>query len=206
MHLLEHITQRGERSWSWFKDRAHSKHAQVWLAVLSFFEPIISPIIPETLLAAMLLAGSDDAKWKKYAALSTAFSFAGGLVGYGMGVLIFKYFGEAMLAYFGLGDIQNYTQLLFGSGIFMVMFFVTFTPLPDKAFTILSGFFGMPFVPYAIGYLGGRGLRFTLVAYLTHRMGPRILDVLNRYFFWVAVVLLVVGIIYGMVRFNVLGL
>jgi membrane protein YqaA with SNARE-associated domain len=206
MDLFERITQRGERSWHWFAERAHGRHAKVWLAILSFLEPIILPIVPETLMAAMLLAGSDDRKWKKYAALTTVFSFAGGMVAYGIGMLAFYYFGEGILVYFGLVDIHAYAQTLLGGSIFIVMFFVTFTPLPDKVFTILAGFLGVPFLPYAAGYLGGRALRFSLVAYMVHRMGPRILDVLNRYFLWVAVVVLVLGIIYGMVRFNVLGL
>ncbi|MDB5225616.1 MAG: DedA family protein [Candidatus Adlerbacteria bacterium] len=206
MHLLEHITERGERSWAWFSQRAHSQHAKMWLAILSFLEPIISPIVPETLMVAMLLAGSNDRRWKAYAALTTAFSFLGGLVGYGIGMLAFYYFGEGLLAYFGLGDLHAQAQFLLGGSIFVVMFFVTFTPLPDKVFTILSGFFGVPLLPYAVGFLAGRALRFTLVAYMVHRMGPRILDVLNRYFLWVAVAVLVLGIIYGMVRFNVLGL
>jgi membrane protein YqaA with SNARE-associated domain len=206
MRVLEHISQRGERSWEWFKERAHGRHAQAWLAVLSFLEPIILPIVPETLMVAMLMAGSDGGKWKKYAVLTTASSFAGGMAAYGIGWLAFSYFGEGILAYFGLVDIHASAQALLSGSIFIVMFFVTFTPLPDKVFTILSGFLGVPFLPYALGYLGGRALRFSLVAYLVHRMGTKILEVLNRYFMWVALVVLVLGIIYGMVRFNVLGL
>lgn len=196
MRLFEHITERSEKSWVWFSSRAHGSHAKGWLALLAFLEPIISPIVPETLMVAMLLAGSDERRWKVYAALTTACSFLGGLVAYGVGMLIFNYFGDPILSYFGIADIHATAQMLLGGSIFIVMFFVTFTPLPDKVFTILAGFLGVPFLPYAAGFLFGRALRFTLVAYLVHKVGPKILDALNKYFVWVAAAALVIGVIY----------
>lgn len=186
MHLPQHITTAHERGWKWFSDRAHSKHATFWLAVLAFLEPVISPIVPETLLVAMLLAGSDDQKWKKYSAITTAASVAGGIAGYCVGMLAFKVFGEALLATFGLSDIHNTIGTILAGNIFLVMIFVTFTPIPDKAFTILSGFVGAPFLPYLAGFFIGRAARFTLVAYMVHRFGSRILSTLNQYFLWAA--------------------
>lgn len=184
MHLPEHITTAHERGWQWFSKRAHSKHAVFWLVVLAFLEPVISPIVPETLLVAMLLAGSDERKWKKYSVITTAASLAGGLAGYGVGLLAFKFFGEALLGTFGLADIHGTISTILAGNIFLVMIFITFTPIPDKAFTILSGFVGAPLLPYAAGFLIGRAARFTLVAYLVHRFGEKILDTINRYLLW----------------------
>ena len=104
----EHITTMSERGWQWFAERAHSKHAQVWLVALAVLEPIISPIVPETLMVAMLLAPSEEQKWKRYSAITTAASWVGGMLGYLIGWIIFTYFGEGILGYFGLYDPRHY--------------------------------------------------------------------------------------------------
>ena len=98
--------------------------------------------------------------------------------------------------------IHDTISTILSGNIFLVMAFVTFTPLPDKFFTLLSGFVGAPFLPYAAGFLVGRAVRFTLVAYLVHRFGSRVIDAINKYSAYVAVGVVLLGIIYGMVHWH----
>ena len=54
-----------------------------------------------------------------------------------------------------------------------VMFLAGFTPLPFKVFTITSGIIGFNIVVFFFICLFTRGLRFFLVAYLTHLFGNK---------------------------------
>ncbi len=204
MEPPEHIATPRESSWEWFKERAHSKHALAWLIVISFLEPIISPIVPETLMVAMLLAGSDDQKWKRYSVITTTASFLGGMTGYAIGWLAFKWFGEQLLSYFGLGDAHGTIDMILSGNIFLIMIFITFTPIPDKVFTLLSGFVGAPLLPFAAGFVVGRAARFSLVAYLVHRFGERIIDTINRYSLYAAGLTVAVLVAYAIVHWHLL--
>lgn len=202
MHIFEHITTMRDRAWTWFKERAHSKHALFWLCFLSFLEPLISPIVPEALMSAMILAGRE--RWRYYATLTTVFTFLGGVTGYLIGFFLFRGFGDRLLAIAGFTEFHSATQMLIGGNIFLIMFFIAFTLLPDKPFTYIAGFLGLPFLHYAAGLLLGRTMRITLVAYFTARFGAQILELVNRYFFWFAVVVLAIFGIYAIVHLHLL--
>lgn len=205
MHiLLEHITTMRDRAWAWFAARAGSKHAIFWLCLLSYLEPFLSPIVPEALMAAMILAKKE--KWKFYAALTIFFTFLGGVTGYLLGAFLFRGVGDKILAFFGFSEVHGVVQTLIGGNIFLIMFFIAFTLLPDKPFTYLAGFLGLPFLAYAGGLLLGRAMRILLVAYFTVRFGAQILELVNRYFFWFALVVLAIFAAYGIVHLQLLPL
>ena len=84
------------------------------------------------------------------------------------------------------------------------MIVITFTPIPDKAFTVLSGFVGAPFLLFAAGFLVGRAARFTAVAYLVHRFGGKIIETINRYSAWAAVGTIATVLTYVIVRWHLL--
>jgi membrane protein DedA with SNARE-associated domain len=48
-----------------------------------------------------------------------------------------------------------------------------FTPIPYKIFTISAGVVGMPFVPFLLGSVVGRGGRFFLVAGIIRLFGEQ---------------------------------
>jgi membrane protein YqaA with SNARE-associated domain len=205
MHvILEHITTMRDRAWTWFAARADGPHAIFWLCVLSFLEPLFSPIVPEALMAAMILASKE--RWRYYATLTTIFTFLGGVAGYLIGAFLFQGFGEHILALSGFTEFHEATQRLVGGNIFLVMFFIAFTLLPDKPFTYLAGFLGLPFLNYAAGLFLGRVMRITLVAYFVQRFGGAILVLVNRYFFWFALVILALFGVYVTLHFHLLPL
>src|SRR3989344_1590889 len=99
MPILEHISAASERTWEWFKMRAHGKYALWWLVLLAITEPVFSFIVPETLLIAILLAGSR--RWKFYAFVTSAASTMGSVIGYFVGAYLFDIFGRALIAFYG---------------------------------------------------------------------------------------------------------
>lgn len=184
--MLEYIASARDRSWGWFKERAHGKHAIFWLCFLAFTEAIVSPIVPETLMVAMLLAGS--ARWRFYAFITSVSSVAGGIAGYFIGLSLFQAVGEKLIAFYGFEEAFARAGELMSAHAFSSMFWVTFTPIPDKIFVLAAGFLSVSFLPYVLGYISGRVLRFYIVAYLVHRYGERVLSLINRYFALLALI------------------
>lgn len=187
-----------DRAWGWFAAHAQGKYALFWLAFLSYLEPFISPIVPEALMTAMILVKKE--LWRFYALITTLFTFLGGITGYMLGMFLFKEFSEPLLRFSGYQQFHDISQTIVGGNIFLIMFFIAFTLLPDKPFTYLSGFLGVPFVAYASGLLFGRAMRIALVAYLSYRFGPQILELVNKYFFWFALAVIALAALYGILR------
>ena len=193
-----------DRAWAWFAARAQGAYALFWLCFLSYIEPFLSPIVPEALMTAMIIANKE--KWKFYAILTIFFTFLGGITGYLLGMFLFNEFATPLLQWSGYQQYHELSQTILGGNIFLVMFFIAFTLLPDKPFTYLSGFLGVPFLAYASGMLLGRAMRVALVAYLSYKFGPQILELVNRYFFWFALAILALLAVYAIVQLQLLPL
>ncbi len=194
----------GIYAWEWFAARAHGPHALFWLTFISFLEPIVLPIVPESLMVAMIIAGRE--RWKKYAAITTIASTLGGLAGYFIGLFLLREFGAPFIAHYGLRHWFRTAHHLLAGNVFAVMLFVTFTPVPDKAFVILSGFFHVPLLPYLAGFFLGRALRFGFVAYAVQRFGGRVFKAVHQYFEIVAVVVALALLYAALHAFHVWGL
>ncbi len=202
MRIFEHITTISERAWGWFAARADSKYAIFWLCTLAFLEPFLSPFIPEALLVAMIIAKREH--WKLYTALTVLFCLLGGIAGYVIGMFFFHGISEYILNLSGFEQFQNVRADILGGDIFLIMFFISFTLLPDKPFTYLSGFLGVPFINYIGGFFLGRSLRIVLVGACSYWFGPQIVSTLNKYFYWFAMAVLAILAIYGTLRWHLL--
>lgn len=202
--VWEHITTIREKSWAWFAARAHSRHAVAWVGFLAFAESVFSPIVPEALIAALVLARPDQ--WRRYAIVGSVWAVIGAAVGYGVAAFFFHTLGEPLIRLYHLEKPFLLVQETLRDGVFWTMLTVAFAPIPDKVFIYASGFMGASFLPYLVGFSVGRIARFVLVAYSTARWGARAVEVINRYLFWLGVLLLAGMVWYGIVRFNLLPL
>jgi len=200
--VSENITSVRDKSWAWFVERAHSKHALVWLAVVAFTDAVISPLVPEAFLAALMLARPD--KWKQYLSTSIVSTTAGAAVGYYIGRFLFQTFGQPLLHLYGLGPAFAEAQHLIRGHVFIALALASFTPIPDKVFIYASGFLGVHFLPYIAGYMLGRGTRMAIVTYVVGAHGERVIAVINRYFLYVALAVVVLFAYYGIVHWHVL--
>jgi membrane protein YqaA with SNARE-associated domain len=165
------------------------RHANRYLAGLSFAESSFFPIPPDVMLAPMCLANNQRAVY--YATLTTVFSVLGGILGYLIGMLAF----DAIAPYIAEAGYQDRFDLAtrwFAEWGVWVVFIAGFSPIPYKLFTIAAGAASMAFLPFVIVSLLGRGLRFFMVALLIRWGGERMEKTLRRYveyLGWLVVVL-----------------
>jgi membrane protein YqaA with SNARE-associated domain len=153
-------------------------HAPRYLAGLSFAESSFFPIPPDVMLAPMTLANPDRA-WR-FAALTTAASVLGGILGYLIG-----WFGFDLVEPL-LRDAGYYPKYLEAKAWFdkwgiLAIFLAGFSPIPYKVFTITAGVISMAMIPFILASFVGRGARFFLVAALMAWGGNRMEEMLRRY-------------------------
>ncbi|MGB0514527.1 MAG: YqaA family protein, partial [Wenzhouxiangellaceae bacterium] len=133
------------------------RHAERYLAALSFAEATFFPIPPDVMLAPMVLARRSRA-WA-LALLTTVASVIGGVVGYLIGWLGLELVWP-LLERTGQVDAYRHAVEAFETwGIWFVIV-VGFTPIPFKLITIAGGALVMPLPGFVIGSVVGRGARF----------------------------------------------
>jgi membrane protein YqaA with SNARE-associated domain len=159
------------KAWEWFQARAASKHAEAWLAALSFSESSFFLIPPDALLIPMLAAGAG--RWVRLALITTVASVVGAIFGYIVGYFFFEQVAEPIIAMYSLTEEFAHVGSLYAQGTFIIVLLAAFTPIPFKVFVLAGGFFAVPFTPFLLASMLGRGGRFFLVAWLAHRFGPR---------------------------------
>ena len=123
------------------------RHAERYLAGLSFAESSFFPIPPDVMLAPMSLAKPAQA-WR-FAFVTTVASLLGGLFGY-------------LLGYFAMGAVEPWITELgyqakflqakqwFDEWGFWAIFIAGFSPIPYKIFTITAGVISMALLPFII--------------------------------------------------------
>jgi membrane protein YqaA with SNARE-associated domain len=150
---------------------ARHKHAQRYLALLSFAESSVFPIPPDVMLAPMALSRPDKAWW--YAFLTTLASVLGGAFGYLLGYLALPLL-MPLLHWLGYEPLYHEVVLWFGRWGFWVIFVAGWGPIPYKLFTLAAGAVHMPLLPFLIASFIGRGSRFFLVSGLMRWGGERL--------------------------------
>ncbi|MBA2653844.1 MAG: DedA family protein [Gammaproteobacteria bacterium] len=163
--------------------------APYYLAFLSFSEASFFPIPPDFMLAPMSISKPQRAWW--YATVTTLSSVLGGIFGYLLG-LFFISLIEPYLVKLGYEVVFHKVQHWFLTWGFWALFFVGFTPIPYKVFTIASGAVGMPMLPFILASMVGRGSRFYLVSALMRMGGKKMKNHLRVYIDWMGWILLAI--------------
>jgi membrane protein YqaA with SNARE-associated domain len=172
---------------------ARHRYASYWLALVSFTESSCFLVPPDVMLAPMSLAKPERAWF--YAGLTTIASVLGGLLGYGIGLFAFQ-MAEPWLQSLGYMHAYEQAAAWFEQWGFWAIFVAGFTPIPYKIFTIAAGAANMLLLPFIVGSLIGRGMRFFLVAALMRWGGPKLEASLHQWIDrigWLTVLLLVTG-------------
>jgi membrane protein YqaA with SNARE-associated domain len=174
---------------------AASPRAPAWLALVAFAESSVFPIPPDAMLAPMVLARRDKAF--TYAAICTAGSVAGGILGYAIGYYM-QGLGRALLALLGHREgLQAFQQWYAHWGLWVILI-KGLTPIPYKLVTITSGIARFDFPMFVAASAVTRGARFFLAAALIKRFGPQVEHVLEKRLYAVtgiALAVLVIGFI-----------
>ena len=146
------------------------------LFAIAFIESSFFPIPPDLLLIPLALLNPELALF--YAAVCTAGSVLGALLGYYIGLkggrpVMKKLFGEKKTK-----SVEDYYRK-YGDWAIAI---AAFTPVPYKVFTIASGVFRHSIRNLIIISIVGRGARFFLVAGVIALWGEQILALLTNYF------------------------
>jgi len=163
-----------ERVLAWSRHR----HAERYLAALSFAESSFFPIPPDVMLAPMCLA--DRTRAFRYATITTVTSVLGGIAGYVIGWSLFEAI-RPWLETSHYWDAYLLARDWFDRYGVWVVFVAGFSPIPYKIFTIAAGVATLNLPAFIFASAVGRGSRFFLVAGLMYGGGARLEAVLQRY-------------------------
>ena len=170
---------------------AQHRHAERYLAGLSFAESSFFPIPPEAILIPMSLA--EPRKGWRFALVTTVASVLGGVAGYAIGWFAADAV-EPLLRSVGYWDGYLLAMEWFAMWGFLTVLGAGFSPVPYKIFTIAAGALHMLFPLFVLASLVGRGARFFLVAGLI-RWGGRPMEQKLRQHVdlvgWISIALLV---------------
>ena len=152
------------------------------LAAVAMVEATVPFVPPDVMLAPMVLARRERA-WL-YAAICTAGSVGGGLLGYALGYFLAPA-GLKLLTATGHPDALASFQHLFAQYGLWVILIKGLTPVPYMLVTIASGIARFSLLVFVAASIATRGGRFFLGAALMQH--PRAKAVIDRHFNLLAV-------------------
>ena len=170
----------------WARDR----RAVYYLCGLSFVEAFIFPIMPEVMLAPMMLGKRHRAFF--YANISLAFSLLGSVVGYALGHWAFHALTPVLQSLHLYDPIERGVESLRAQmnqhlmEMLLVLMLAALQPVvPMKFVTWASGIVGVPVIPFLVCILLGRGKRVWLLALLIRLFGERAERILHKHIEWI---------------------
>jgi membrane protein YqaA with SNARE-associated domain len=173
-------------SWS---DRPGGAWALFAIAVV---ESSVFPIPPDVLLLALAVGAPRRALW--FAAICSAGSVLGGMIGYWIGYSAWHAVKGFFIPYvFSQGAFDTVQQLYQGNA-FVAILSAAFTPIPYKVFTIAAGVFEVGFLTLVVASILGRSARFFMVAGAIFLFGAQVKAWIEKYFDWLAWLLLILGV------------
>lgn len=166
------------RLYDWTMRLADHPRAMWALALVAFAESSFFPIPPDVLMIPMILARPSRA-WL-IATVALLASVSGGVLGYGIGALAFDGIGQPILAAFGkTAEMEAFNARFNDYGVWAVLV-AGVTPFPFKVITIMSGWTGLPLIPFILSSLVARALRFFVVAALLWKFGAPVREFIER--------------------------
>lgn len=170
----------------WARDR----RAVYYLCGLSFVEAFIFPVMPEVMLAPMMLGKRHRAFF--YANVSLVFSLLGSLVGYALGHWAFHALTPLLQSLHLYDSIERGVESLRTQmnqhwlELLLVLMLAAIQPVvPMKFVTWASGIVGVPVLPFLACILLGRGKRVWLLALLIRMFGERAEQILHKHIEWI---------------------
>lgn len=149
------------------------------LAFVAFIESSVFPIPPHVLIIPMVIAAPTRA-WT-IALVATVASVLGGLLGYGIGALVFDSIGQPVLEFYGKAEkMEAFNQRFNEWGAWAVLV-AGVTPFPYKVITIMSGWTGLSLSVFMISSIVARSLIFFAMAALLWKFGAPIKVFIEKY-------------------------
>ena len=176
-----------KRLYDWMLSWGDSRWGALALFLFAFAESSFFPIPPDVLLIALCLGAV--ARSFRFAAICTAGSILGAMVGYAIGYFVWQnaageYTALAHFFFNHVFSVEAFEKVgaLYDQYNFWIVFPAGFTPLPYKIFTITGGLFHINFVMFIVASIISRGLRFFLIGGLIWKFGAPIKSFIDKYF------------------------
>jgi len=179
------------------KALARHRHADRWLAFVSFIESSIFPLPVDLMVIPMVQAA--PRRWWKIALNASIFSVLGGIAGYLVGLFFFDVLAQPILESLGKSEsMASFSEKIAEHGALWV-FGAGLTPFPYKVITIMSGALKINFGIFVAASLIARFMRFFLVAGIVRLFGARAEYLLKEHFalFTTGLFLLIAGAYMG---------
>ena len=167
------------RLYEWALSFAEKPYGVWVMAAISFADSSFLPLVPDVLLAPMVLGKPSRAYY--YAAVCTLASVAGAVLGYAIGSLLWDTLGQWLIKFYHLETKMEDFRRLYAEWGSAVILLKGFTPIPYKLVTIVSGFAGYNFLAFMVLSLITRGARFFALSWLLVRYGDHVRGVLDRH-------------------------
>jgi membrane protein YqaA with SNARE-associated domain len=167
-----------ERIYKWMMQKAaHEKapHALFWI---SFAESSFFPIPPDVMLIPMVLARRAKAWF--FAAICTAGSVLGGILGYAIGYFLYETLGQWVIQVYGLQEQFEAYRAAYNQWGLWIILIKGLTPIPYKLVTIASGAAAFDFWVFLAASVVTRGGRFFMVAGLLYWLGEPIREFIEK--------------------------
>ena len=153
----------------WTISFAEGAWAAPVLAAVAATESIFFPIPPDPLLIGVAVRQPELALW--LAALTTASSVAGALVGHWLGL---RFGRPLLLRLVSHQKVERVERLFQRYGTWAILL-AAFTPIPYKVFTITAGVMALDRRTFTVASIIGRGARFFLLGGLIFFFGESIM-------------------------------
>lgn len=165
--------------YDWACQKAHSPWAPLWLAFIFFLEMFL--FLPMDALL-MLFCMHNPRRRFTYAFVATLSSLFIGLIGYGIGYLLWDAVGDFVTSHLISKGFFDRLVLHYNQHEQLAVFLGGFLPIPFKAVTISAGFCKLSLAGYMTALFFSRALRFFLIAEMMQRFGGQIRSFVDRHF------------------------
>jgi len=162
------------RLYDWTLSLAGRKSAEAWLAVIAFVESSFFLVPADVLFLPMAIARPERA-WR-YAAVATAASVAGGILGWFIGFYAFEAVAKPVLDFYGkLDSFEALRGSANANAILLMLITSGLAHLPPiKVVTILAGAANIDLTLFVVSAIIARGARFFALAWLLRVYGAPI--------------------------------
>lgn len=167
-------------TYEWTLKWAEHRRSVHALSALAFAESIFFPVPADVLL--MVMGAAKPKRALYYGAVCSFASVLGGVAGYLLGHLAWEVVDAFFFNFVFSEATFNKVGVLFEQNAFWAIFTAAFTPIPFKVFTVAAGAFEISFIPFILGAVVGRPLRFMLVSALLYFFGAPVRAYVEKYF------------------------
>ena len=180
MNPISLFSKWTKKLYDWVLSLASHRFALPSLCAVSLTEASIFLIPPDVLLIAM--GAEKPKKALKYAFYCTIFSVLGAILGYLLGAFVWGYIDDYVYRFLFSEETVGLVKDAFHKNTFTAVLLAAFTPIPFKAFTLIGGTLSVPWVPFILGSIVGRSLRYFLIGGLFFIFGQSVKVYIEKHF------------------------